>query len=133
MTTRAHHKFWPIRIPHAIEPPATALPDNLFINARRFPQRTALVFLGQKTTYAELAAQVARLSAWLAQRGIKKGDRVLVGLQNCPQLVIAHYAILSANAVVVPVNAMNKAAEIKHLIEDSGAVLAITSADLSAE
>ncbi|MDR7270904.1 fatty-acyl-CoA synthase [Pelomonas saccharophila] len=131
--SRAHHKFWPVRVPHAIEPPATALPDNLLVNARRFPQRPALVFLGQTTTYAELAAQVARLSAWLAQRGIRKGDRVLVGLQNCPQLVIAHYAVLSANAVVVPVNPMNKAAELKHLIEDSGAVLAITSADLSAE
>lgn len=131
--SRAHHKFWPVRVPHAIEPPATALPDNLLVNARRFPRRPALVFLGQTTTYAGLAAQVARLAAWLAQRGIKKGDRVLVGLQNCPQLVIAHYAVLSANAVVVPVNPMNKAAELRHLIEDSGAVLAITSADLSAE
>ncbi|WP_457444858.1 long-chain-fatty-acid--CoA ligase [Roseateles sp. P5_E4] len=133
MTPRAHHKFWPVRVAHAIEPPATALPDNLAVSARRFPHRPALVFLGQTTTYAELAAQVARLAAWLAERGVKKGDRVLVGLQNCPQLVIAHYAVLSANAVVVPVNPMNKAAEIKHLIEDSGAVLAITSADLSAE
>jgi fatty-acyl-CoA synthase len=131
--TRAHYKFWPARVPHAIEPPATALPDNLLINARRFPDRPALVFLGSTTTYAELAAQVSRLAAWLASRGIQKGDRVLVGLQNCPQLVIAHYAVLSANAVVVPVNPMNRAAELKHLIEDSGAVLAITSADLSAE
>ncbi|MEO6277656.1 long-chain-fatty-acid--CoA ligase [Roseateles sp.] len=131
--TRAHHKFWPARVPHAIAPPATALPDNLLVSARRFPQRPALVFLGHKTTYAELAAQVEHLSAWLAERGVKKGDRVLVGLQNCPQLVVAHYAILSANAVVVPVNPMNKAAELKHLIADSGGVLAITSADLSAE
>ncbi|WP_422010941.1 long-chain-fatty-acid--CoA ligase [Roseateles sp.] len=131
--TRAHHKFWPARVPHAIEPPATALPDNLLVNARRFPHRPALVFLGQTTTYAQLAAQVQRMAAWLAQRGIARGDRVLVDLQNCPQLVIAHYAILSANAVVVPVNPMNRAAEIRHLIEDSGAVLAITSADLSAE
>ena len=133
MISRAHHKFWPARVPHAISPPATALPDNLSVNARRFPQRPALVFLGHTTTYAELAAQVERLAAWLAERGIKKGDRVLVGLQNCPQLVIAHYAILSANAVVVPVNPMNRAAELRHLIEDSGAVLAITSTDLSAE
>jgi fatty-acyl-CoA synthase len=131
--TRAHHPFWPARVPHAIEPPATALPDNLLVSARRFPHRPALFYLGQTTTYAELATQVARLAGWLAARGIGKGDRVLVGLQNCPQLVIAHYAILSANAVVVPVNPMNRAAELKHLIEDSGAVLAITSADLSAE
>ena len=133
MTSRAHHKFWPARVPHAISPPATALPDNLDVNARRFPQRPALIFLGHTTTYAELAAQVDRLAAWLAQRGIKAGDRVLVGLQNCPQLVIAHYAIHRANAVIVPVNPMNRAAELKHLIDDSGAVLAITSADLSAE
>ncbi|WP_457417838.1 long-chain-fatty-acid--CoA ligase [Roseateles sp. P5_E7] len=131
--TRAHHKFWPARVPHAIAPPATALPDNLLVSARRFPHRPALVFLGHTTTYAELAAQVARLAAWLAERGIRKGDRVLVGLQNCPQLVVAHCAILSANAVIVPVNPMNKAAELRHLIEDSGGVLAITSADLSAE
>jgi fatty-acyl-CoA synthase len=131
--TRAHHQFWPARLPHAIAPPATALPDNLSVSARRFPQRPALVFLGHTTTYAELAAQVERLAAWLAERGVKKGDRVLVGLQNCPQLVIAHYAVLSANAVVVPVNPMNKAAELAHLIQDSGGVLAITSADLSAE
>jgi fatty-acyl-CoA synthase len=130
---RAHHKFWPDRLPHAITPPATALPDNLLVSARRYPDRPALVFLGHVTTYAELAAQVSRLAAWLAQRGIKRGDRVLVDLQNCPQLVVAHYAIFSANAVVVPVNPMNKAAELKHLIEDSGAVLAITSADLTAE
>jgi len=130
---RPHHAVWPVRLPHAIEPPATALPDNLFVNARRFPQRPALIFLGQTTTYAELAAQVRRMAAWLAQRGIGKGDRVLVGLQNCPQLVIAHYAVLSANAVVVPVNAMNRAAELRHLVEDSGAILAITSADLTAE
>lgn len=131
--TRAHHKFWPARVPHAISPPATALPDNLLVNARRFPNRPALVFLGQTTSYAELAAQVARLAAWLARRGVKKGYRVLVGLQNCPQLVIAHYAILSAGAVVVPVNPMNRSAELRHLIEDSGALLAFTSADLAAE
>ena len=131
--TPAHHRFWPARVPHAISPPATALPDNLLVSARRLPQRPALVYLGQTTTYAELAAQVRRLAAWLHARGVRKGDRVLVGLQNCPQLVVAHCAILSANAVVVPANPMNRAAELKHLIEDSGAVLAITSADLSAE
>ncbi len=133
MSLRAHHKFWPARVPHAIEPPATGLHDNLLVSARRFPQRAALVFLGQTMSYAELAAQVERLAAWLAQRGITKGQRVLVGLQNCPQLVIAHYAILRLGGVVVPVNPMNRAAELKHLVEDSGAVLAVTSVDLSAE
>lgn len=132
-TARAHHKFWPARVPHAIEPPAVGLHDNLLVNARRFPQRPALIFLGQTTTYAELAAQVQRLAGWFAQRGLAKGDRVLVDLQNCPQLVISHYALLSLGVVLVPVNPMCRAAEIKHLIDDSGAVFAVTSADLTAE
>ncbi|MCF8206564.1 MAG: AMP-binding protein [Methylotenera sp.] len=132
-TTRAHHQFWPARVPHAIEPPATGLHDNLVVNARRFPHRAALIFLGHTISYAELAAQVQRLAGWFAQRGIGKGDRVLVDLQNCPQLVISHYALLSLGAVVVPVNPMCRAAEIKHLIDDSGAVFAVTSVDLSAE
>ena len=129
----AHHKVWPARLPHAIDPPATALPDNLMVSARRYPHRPALRFFGQITTYAELAAQVERLAAWLAARGVARGDRVLVDLQNCPQLVVAHCAVMRANAVVVPVNPMNRAAELKYLIEDSGAQLAVTSADLSAE
>ena len=64
---------------------------------------------------------------------MRKGDRVLLDMQNCPQLVIAHFAILRANAVVVPVNPMNRAEELKHYIEDPGARVAITTADLAGE
>ena len=52
-------------------------------------------------------------------------------MQNCPQFVIAHYAILRANAVVVPVNPMNRAEELKHYITDPDAKVAITTADLA--
>jgi fatty-acyl-CoA synthase len=131
--TRPHHAHWPARLPHAIEPPATALPDNLMVNARRWPQRPALVFFDRVTSYAELAAQVERLAAWFAGRGVARGDRVLVALQNCPQLVVAHYGAMRANAVVVPVNPMNRALELKHLVEDSGARLVVTSVDLMPE
>jgi fatty-acyl-CoA synthase len=54
-------------------------------------------------------------------------------MQNCPQLVIAHFAILRANAVVVPVNPMNRSEELKHYINDPDAKVAITTADLAAE
>ena len=54
-------------------------------------------------------------------------------MQNCPQLVIAHFAILRANAVVVPVNPMNRAEELKHYITDPDAKVAITTGDLAAE
>src|SRR5574343_514023 len=102
----AHHAFWPHRLPHALTPPATSLWDNLAVSARRYPDKTALVFFGTHLRYAALLQQAERLAAWLAHLGVQRGDRVLLNMQNCPQLVIAHFAILRANAVVVPVNPM---------------------------
>ncbi len=50
--------------------------------------------------------------------GVGKGDRVALYMQNCPQFVVALYAILRADAVVVPVNPMNRADEFSHYITD---------------
>src|SRR5919107_500862 len=71
--------------------------------------------------------------ALVASLGVRKGDRVMLNMQNCPQLIIAHFAILRANAVVVPVNPMNRAEELKHYINDPDAKVAITTADLAPE
>jgi fatty-acyl-CoA synthase len=130
---RPHYKFWPKRLPHALTPPATSLWDNLDISARRYPDKAALVFFGRIFTYRELRDLAQRLAAKLHALGVRKGDRVMLDMQNCPQLVIAHFAILRANAVVVPVNPMNRAQELKHYIEDPDAKVAITTADLAPE
>ncbi|NPC55388.1 long-chain fatty acid--CoA ligase [Caenimonas soli] len=130
---RPHHKFWPKRLPHALNPPATSLWDNLEISARRYPDKAALVFFGRVFSYRELVDKAQRLAATLSALGLKKGDPVMLDMQNCPQLVIAHFAILRANAVVVPVNPMNRAEELKHYINDPDAKVAITTADLAAE
>ncbi len=130
---KAHHGFWPARLPHAISVPHTSLWDNLAISARRYPDKTALIFLGQALRYGDLLARAERLAAHLQHLGVQKGDRVVLNMQNCPQLVIAHFAILRANAVVVPVNPMNRAEELKHYIVDPDARVAITTADLASE
>lgn len=129
----AHRSFWPKRLPYSITTPATSLWDNLAVSARRFPHKPALVFLGRTTTYQELYEGTERLAAYLHRLGVSKGDRVILMMQNTPQLVLAHYAILRANAVVVPVNPMNMAAELTHYITDSGAKVAVTTADLAPE
>lgn len=129
----AHYAFWPTRLPHSITVPVTSVWENLAINARRYPDKAALVFLGRTTSYGQLCAGTERLAAYLHGLGVKKGDRVILLMQNTAQLVLAHYAILRANAVVVPVNPMNTAEELKHYITDSGAKVAITSADLALE
>jgi len=128
-----HYAIWPKRIPRNITAPATSLWHNLAINALRFPDKPALVFFDRIFTYRDVLTQAEALAATLARMGVKKGDRVVLNMQNCPQWVVAHFAILRANAVVVPVNPMNRAEELKHYILDPDAKVAITSADLAHE
>ena len=130
---RAHDAVWPRRLPRRITPPDTALWHNLAISALRYPDKPATVFFGSVLSYAQLRDQAERLAGRLQSLGVAKGDRVLLNMQNCPQLVIAHWAILRADAVVVPVNPMNKAEELRHYILDPDARVAITSAELAAE
>jgi fatty-acyl-CoA synthase len=128
-----HYKVWPKRLPHRISAPATSLWHNLAVSALRYPNKAALVFFGRVFTYAEVLDKAERLAATLHEMGVKKGDRVVLDMQNCPQWVIAHFAILRADAVVVPVNPMNRAEELKHYITDPDARVAITAADLAPE
>lgn len=129
----AHYAYWPRRLPHAITPPQTSLWTNLAISAQRYPDKPALVFLGRVMPYAELARQAERLAGFLHSLGVEPGDRVILDMQNSPQLVVAHFAILRANAVVVPVNPMNRAEELKHYITDPDVKVALTTGDLAAE
>lgn len=130
---RPHFKHWPRRVPHALTPPATSLWDNLAISALRYPTKTALHFFGRDVSYRELADGAQAMAAYLHSVGVRKGDRVILLMQNLPQLVMAHFAILRANAVVVPVNPMNLAEELKHYITDAGVKVAITTGDLAVE
>jgi fatty-acyl-CoA synthase len=128
-----HHRFWPTRLPHRITPPATSLWHNLAVSALRYPDKAALVFFDHTVTYRDLHEQVERLAAHLRERGVQDGDRVILLMQNCPQWVVAHFAILRANAVVVPVNPMNRADELQHYITDPDARVAVCAADLAGE
>ncbi len=131
MEAPRHWAFWPRRVPHAITAPVTSLWHNLAISALRYPDKPAMVFFGTVTRYRDLHAQAERLAGFLQSLGVGKGDRVLLQMQNCPQLVIAHWAILRADAVVVPINPMNRAGELAHLIVDADARVAICTADLA--
>ena len=128
-----HYKYWPKRVPHRITIPATSAWFNLKTSAARYPDKTAISFLGRKTTYQELAERVDALAGALHAFGVERGDRVLLDMQNTPQLIIAHFAILRANAVVVPVNPMNRGEELRHYIVDSDARVALTTGELAAE
>ncbi len=131
LAVRPHHAIWPRRLPRTLALPETSLWFNLEVSARRYPQKPACVFFGQPLRFAELLDQAEALAGWLQAHGVKKGDRVVVFMQNCPQFVVAVHAVLRADAVVVPVNPMNKADELGHYITDPGSVVFLTTADLA--
>ena len=120
-----HHGVWPEHVPLSLTLPETSLYENLEISARRYPERAAIVYYGRVLSYRALNDQVNRLAGYLQAQGVAAGDRVLLFMQNAPQFVIGYYAILRANAVVVPVNPMNQAPELAHYIDDTDATVAI--------
>jgi fatty-acyl-CoA synthase len=126
-----HAAVWPRRLPRTLTVPECTLWFNLEVTARRYPDKAAFVFFGRPLTFAALHAQALALAAWLHSRGLARGDRVLLFMQNCPQFVVAFYAVQRCDAVVVPVNPMNRADEFGHYITDPEARFAITSADLA--
>ena len=128
-----HAAVWPARLPMRMTPASTSLWANLDISARRYPHKTAMVFMGRQWTYAALFAACEQMAGHLLRLGVKKGDRVVLDMQNCPQLIITHFAILRLDAVVVPVNPMNKAQELQHYITDPDVKVAVTTADLAPE
>lgn len=120
-----HLKVWPEHAPRHIELPKTSLYTNLEISALRYPDKVAIYYYGSALSYAELKKQVEALAGYLQDQGVRKGDRVLLYMQNSPQFIIGYYAILRADAVVVPVNPMNKTAELEYLVQDTGANVAL--------
>ena len=134
MFTR-HFPHWPPGQPKTLELPKETVYANLAASAA---QASASARRSTTTAAAlamrELKRQVDALAGFLQQRcGVARGDRVLLYAQNSPQFVIAYYAILRADAVVVPVNPMNRTEELRHYVEDSDARVAIAGQDVLRE
>ncbi len=128
---RPHFRIWPKRLPHALVVPETSLWFNLEVSAARYPDKAAYVFFGRTLSFRQLREQAEAIAGWLQNEGVGTGDRVAVIMQNCPQFSIALYGVLRANAVVVPVNPMNRAEELKHYITDPDTRVIVCSADLA--
>jgi fatty-acyl-CoA synthase len=126
-----HFKFWPDHSRQHLDSPGTNLFYNAEVSARRYPSKPSLVYYDTPVTFAEVHDEAQRIAGHLEQRcGVRKGDRVLLYMQNSPQFVIAYYAILRANAVVVPLNPMYLTQEFLRCAKDAGATTAIVSQEL---
>jgi len=113
-------------VPADIDEPTQTLVDMIDDAVDRFGRRTALEFFGAETSYRELGERIARAAEGLRRLGVTAGDRVALVLPNCPQHVVAFYAVLRLGAIVVEHNPLYTPRELRHQFEDHGATVAIT-------
>lgn len=114
----AHYDPW---VPTHLEYPDIPLHRFLSISARKYPERTAIIFYGTKLTYRAVDEAATRFAAALADRGLAKGERVSLFLPNCPQMVIAYYGTLRAGGLAVSTSPLYSTRELEHQLNDSGA------------
>ena len=129
-----HLAYWPKNVGRHLVVPETNVFYNLEVSAHRHPKKPYLIYYDTSITFPELQDEAERMAGFLEREcGVKKGDRVLLFMQNSPQFVIAYYAIMRANAVVVPINTMNLTNELRQYVVDSGAETALVAQELYAQ
>lgn len=122
-----HDKIWPEDIPRNLHYPfgEIAMSEYLRRWARTAPDRDACIYYGRHITYAELDDLSDRCAAMLQAAGIGPGDAVALFMGNCPQFIIAFYAVLKIGGIHVPINPMFKEEELLYELNDTGATLVI--------
>ncbi len=129
--TPPHFRHWPPQAPRHLTLPQTNVFYNAEVSAARYPDKPFIVFYDTVVSFAEFKDEAERMAGFLQlECGVKAGDRVLLYMQNSPQWVLAFYAILRANAVVVPVNPMNRTDELRHYVDDCQADTAFVAQEL---
>ena len=86
----------------------------------KYPDRPAIIYLGEKFTYARLRNLIDRFATALNRLGVRKGDKVMLYITNSAQWVIAFFGIQKIGAVVVPVAPIYTSFEIEYMINDAG-------------
>ncbi|OFE18334.1 long-chain fatty acid--CoA ligase [Humibacillus sp. DSM 29435] len=112
-------------VPLHLEYDDSTLTDQLDATVARWPDRRALDFLGAGTTWAEFGERVNRVAEGLRRLGVSAGDSVALIMPNCPQNVIAFFAVLRLGATVVEHNPLYTAGELRHPFVDHAARVAI--------
>jgi len=90
--------------------------DSVKEYARDIPTQPAVIFYGRRVTFKELNESSDRLATAVANMGYKKGDRIAVFLQNCPQCYITYLAALRLGLIIAPVDPMSKDLELEYAL-----------------
>jgi fatty-acyl-CoA synthase len=99
-------------------------------SAEVFPDKTAIVYGDRRISYAEFAAETTRVAHALRGSGTGPGDRVAYLLPNLPEMLVAHFAVPLAGAVLVAINTRLSTDEVRYILDHSGAKLLVVDAAL---
>lgn len=126
-----HFKFWPPRLSKTLTVPETTLYDNLTITAKKYPNKIAIHYYGQKFTYEQLQAEVDQLAGYLENNlEVQKDDKVLLLMQNSPQYLISFFSLLRVRAVVIPINPMSTTEDLAFYVRDGNIKQALVGQEL---
>jgi long-chain acyl-CoA synthetase len=126
MIEKPWHRHYDYNVPTTIRYPRLAVHELLDLPAGAYPDKAALIFFGSEMSFYELRQESRRFANALAGLGIQKGDRVGLHLPNCPQYLIAYYAILSIGGIVVNLNPLYTPDELKLMANTSGLTSLVT-------
>ena len=126
MEAKPWHRHYDYNVPTTIRVPRLAIHELIQLPANAYPDKAALNFYGTEITFWELRVLVMRFANALGSLGVQKGERVGIHLPNCPQYPIAYYAVLSLGAIVVNLNPMYTAEELKLMAKVTGLTTLIT-------
>jgi len=124
-TPRPWLKSYADGVPDDIDVPEGSLYDLVSASVNQYPDNVALEFFGRETTYREMGEQIERAAEGLRLLGVQKGDTVALVLPNCPQHIVAFYAVLRLGAIVIEHNPLYTPRELRHQFEDHGARVVI--------
>lgn len=117
---RPWHRLYEHNVPTTLRYPGYPAQQMLHISAAMFPHKAATNLYGSELSFGQLRARVLRMANALSGLGVKKGDRIGMALLNCPQFIIAYYAILSVGGIVVNMNPLYTHDELRSMIETTG-------------
>jgi len=126
LQTRPWQKNYDYLVPTTIRFPRFPVQNLLHLAASQYPFKAATDFYGSEMSFTQLRTQTLRMANALVRLGVKKGDRVGLALPNCPQYLIAYYAILSAGAIVVNMNPLYTHDELKFMLDNTNVRVLIT-------
>ena len=101
--------------------------ELIIFQAKKRKKKVALFVDDEKITYGEILENVDRLAGFLADKGVKEGDKVALFLRNSPEFIYTIFAVSKLGAILVPVNTFLKEDELTYILEDSGSSVLIAS------